>query len=295
MSSISVVIPSYNSKNTLKLALDSIASQTWPIQETIVVDDGSTDGTAAMVCQSYPGVRVIETANGGPSKARNRGVKEATGDWIAFLDADDEWHPAKTACQMAVLEQHPEVLLVSTDWTRQFPDPLNEPPNPPPTTEISFRSELILNRFQTSTVLMRRSLFLALGGFDPVVDGAEDWDLWLRVSRQGLVVKVDVPLVAYRDVAAGYSKDVLRVYRTMQPMLDKHRDAGLGESDFRRIETWHHWRFLVAFWLLHDRPKVQMAWKNILRLGLFKYTGGAMQKYLLPFLWARARRRLRQS
>lgn len=294
METISAVVPTYNSRETLGSALQSIAQQTVPIAETIVVDDGSSDGTAEWVQEAFGWVRLIRTPNRGPSLARNRGIAEASGDWIAFLDADDEWHPQKTECQIAVTLSSADVVdLVASDWTRSFPDPLPDLPQPLPTTEISFVDTLVLNRFQTSTVLVRREVISRLNGFDDSVDGAEDWDMWLRIARGGRVVKVDWPLVRYRDVAQGYSKDVLRVYRTMQSMLDKHRDAGLDQRLFRRIETWHHLRFLVAFGLARNADDARTAWKTLVRRGLLRYCAGAARQYLLPFLWTRARRRAR--
>ena len=243
---VTVVIPAYNSKDLIGTALDSVLRQTYTPVETIVVDDGSTDGTGDWVRAQYPAIRVVRIPNQGPSSARNQGIHLATGKYVAFLDADDEWHSGKLEAQMSVMERYPEIGLVATDWIRtaQF----ESVPKDLPISWISYADMLKLNRFQTSTVLIRKDLVDSLEGFDAQVDGAEDWDLWLRASAKTRIGKIDYPLVMYRDVPSGYSKDVWRVYQTMQPMLDKHRrSAPLSAQEFKIIEAWHHLRFSVAF------------------------------------------------
>lgn len=283
-----MVIPAYNAADTIGDAIASILQQTLPVQEIIVVDDGSRDATADLVRSRYPEVRVETIPNGGPSRARNYGLKIAHGDWIAFLDADDRWHREKLKTQMAVAEK--DVQLIASDWVRghEFP-PV---PNPVPTTSLDYKDLLRMNQFQTSTVLMTRRLADALSGFDPAVDGAEDWDFWLRSARKTAIVKVDWPLVQYRDVPTGYSKDVWRVYITMQPMLDKHRGTtAVSPQDFARLETWHHLRFWVAFRLAHDPEHARQAWQNASQPRLRSYLPSAFLRYLLPFLSKRVTRR----
>lgn len=286
---VSVVIPAFNARGTLGDALDSVYAQSYAPIDVIVVDDGSTDGTGQWVAENYPAVTVERVANGGPSRARNRGIERAEGEWIAFLDADDRWHPDKIRRQMDVVKTHPDVALVATDWSRGAGwGPM---PAEVPVSLVSYRDLLVLNRFQTSTVIMRRDLARELGGFDAGVDGAEDWDLWLRAARRAPVAKIDWPAVMYRDVETGYSKDVWRVYQTMQLMLAKHRDAGtVAAGWFRRVETWHHLRFAVAFLLMHDRARAWAALARALRRPLVGQTVPATVQFLIPFLWKRVRR-----
>ncbi len=288
MASISVVIPAYNAQDTIVEALRSVLRQSVAVEQIIVVDDGSTDGTAQLVREQFPQVLVEQISNGGPSRARNHGLQLATGAWIAFLDADDRWHPNKMAAQMDVVEDGVELL--ASDWVRG--ERFAPVPHPPPKSHLTYRDLLSLNQFQTSTVLMTRRLALALGGFDSAVDGAEDWDFWLRAARETSIVKVDWPLVQYRDVPTGYSKDVWRVYATMQPMLDKHRDNALiSHRDFSTLEEWHHLRFGVAFILAHDSGHAKKAWRNAVRRSLLPYLPRAFFGYLLPFLMRRVRQR----
>lgn len=285
LASISVVIPAYNAQETVAAAITSVLQQSVSVQEIIVVDDGSTDDTAG-VAQQFSLVRVERVSNGGPSRARNHGLDLAVGEWIAFLDADDRWHPEKLAIQLRGSGCGAE--LIACDWVRgeDFP-PV---PKPVPKSVLSYRELLTMNQFQTSTVLMTRELTFRLGGFDANLDGAEDWDFWLRASQETTVMKIDWPLVQYRDVATGYSKDVWRVYETMQPMLDKHRGTdAISPKDFSTLEAWHHLRFWVAFRLAHQPQLARVAWRKAWQKRLRWSVPGAFAYYLFPFLLKRLR------
>lgn len=115
----------------------------------------------------------------------------ARGQWIAFLDADDEWHPSKLKFQLAALDSRRGTVLVASDWSRDMPQGVL--PAVIGHSTVTTRDLLVLNRFQTSTVLAERVALRRVGGFDPRLDGAEDWDLWLRLSRTGGIVKLDWP------------------------------------------------------------------------------------------------------
>lgn len=115
---VSVVIPCYNGATFLRETLDSVLAQTYPVMEVLVIDDGSTDDSAT-IAESYgPPIRVIRQPNQGESVARNRGIDEARGDWIAFLDADDLWFEDKLHKQIAFTKIHPEIRCVHTGWKR---------------------------------------------------------------------------------------------------------------------------------------------------------------------------------
>lgn len=286
---VSVVVPAHDAHASIEAALRSALAQTRLPDEIIVVDDGSKDATATIARGLGAPVRVISQAQGGPSAARNTGVDAASGEWIAFLDADDEWHPAKLEHQLA--RAHGDTVLVATDWSREL---LRTPtPAVVPTTVLLTSKILLLNRFQTSTVLLRRDAFMAAGGFDSSLDGVEDWDMWLRSSRQGGVLKLDWPFVRYTDVATGYSKALERVYRTGRTMLDRE----LGDAPDHRgraIKAWHHLRFAVAYELAGDRTSALACLAECRRAGLLSAAPEASVRYLLPFLAQRVERRLRR-
>jgi len=120
MVSISVIIPCYNRAPLLTRALQSVVQQTRPAVEIIVIDDGSTDDTRAMISRQFPEARYFYQDNRGVSAARNHGIRQATGQWLAFLDSDDTWLPDKLARQTAAVEARPDCQLVHGDeiWIR---------------------------------------------------------------------------------------------------------------------------------------------------------------------------------
>jgi glycosyltransferase involved in cell wall biosynthesis len=291
---VSVVIAAYDAEQTLGAAIASALGQVPRPAEVIVVDDGSRDATAS-VAASYPGVRLIKQTNQGPSAARNTGIRTAAQPWVAFLDADDLWLPGKLARQLAAAERHPAAVLLAADWVRE------PPADPGETAEASrtlfgYRDLLLLNRFQTSTVLVRRAVLEENGGFCPALDGAEDWDLWLRCAKAGPVVKLDVPLVVYRDEPGGYSKDLPRLYTRMLAMLDRERaTAPLPASAFARVVVWHHLRFAVAFLLARQPQQARRVLRDLRAAGLSRQVPSAVVLHLVPFLCGRAVRRLRSA
>ena len=179
---ISVIIPAYNAAETIRAAIASVLAQTVAAQEIIVVDDGSKDATAEIAAGFGGAVRVIRQVNGGPASARNRAAKEATGDWLALLDADDSWLPLKLERQMALLAQenyHPKIGVVHSLSGDERGDLDREP--------IDFNSLWRQNRVATTTVLMRRQAFEEASGFDEdrALIGVEDYNLWLRLAHSG--------------------------------------------------------------------------------------------------------------
>lgn len=193
---VSVVIPTYNRAHFIGEALASVMAQTRPVHEIIVVDDGSTDGTRAVV-ENFPGpVRYVPQPNSGPSVARNRGVKEAKGDLVAFLDSDDLWVPEKIAIQVGFMEANPELefvfgLMVNFDG--------KNPDSAPEIKSQAIHKHLIENSacldeladclvlenvIPTSSVLFRRSSSLKIGEFDRELGQAEDLDYWFRAATR---------------------------------------------------------------------------------------------------------------
>ncbi|MHB8293119.1 MAG: glycosyltransferase family 2 protein [Acidimicrobiales bacterium] len=295
--SVSVIIPAYNAERSVAAALGSAFGQTVAPREVIVVDDGSTDATATVVASQFPQAKLVTQDNGGPSAARNRGMEMASAEWVAFLDADDIWVPTKLEHQLRCVERHAGSVIVASDWARGASSSA-VPPEPgragePAETIFSYRDMLVLNRFQTSTVLANRAVLEGEGGFRGELDGAEDWDMWLRASKHGSIVKLDAPYVTYTDVASGYSKNTWRVYAKMLNMLARERsEARVPEAELGPILAWHHLRFAVAFVLARDTGRAAAALSGLRADGLSRYVPAATRRYLLPFLAARARRRL---
>lgn len=204
---ISVVIPAYNAEGFIADALASVIAQDYPNTETIVVDDASTDATEEVV-RNHP-LRchyVRNSANLGPSASRNRGIREATGRYVAFLDADDAWLPGKLALQVALLESDEYLTAVGAimlPWeTAASTGPF------PPNVEVerfSFADMVLQNRLATPTVIAPRAALLKAGLYNETLHMSEDYDLWLRLVRLGTVARLTVPLARYRSRPDGLS------------------------------------------------------------------------------------------
>jgi glycosyltransferase involved in cell wall biosynthesis len=287
---VTVVVPAYNAEATLGSALASVAQQTVPPAQVVVVDDGSTDATAAVARAAPLEVEVITTGGPlGPAAARNAGTARAVEGWVAFLDADDVWHPRKLEAQLEAARRNPGAVIVASDWVRGTPP---TPPGPVRVRVLRVDHVLSLNRFQTSTVLVRREVLAAVGGFDATLDGAEDWDMWLRTSARGPVVKLAWPFVGYADLTTSYSKHTWRVYDRMLEMLSRQRQRWEGtERQWDALLTWHHLRFAVAFLLSRDHDHLRQVGAAIRDGGLVPAVPASL-RYLAPFLAGRACRRL---
>ena len=217
---ISVVIPTYNRGWILKEAVDSVLAQKYPAYEVIVVDDGSTDDTAAILAGYGNHITILRQENRGVSAARNRGVRKAGGNLLAFLDSDDLWLPGKLEAQADFFHAHPEMLICQTEetWVRngRRVNPKNR--HKKPSGDI-FEPSLELCLVSPSAVMLRRELFEEMNGFDERLPACEDYDLWLRIGCRYPVHLIDTPLIIKRG---GHDDQLSR-----QPSLDKYRIESL--------------------------------------------------------------------
>lgn len=210
----SVVIPLYNKRAFIGLTLDCLFQQTCPDFEVIVVDDGSTDGGPEFIENAYsePRLRLLRQANAGVSAARNKGIQEAKGEWVAFLDADDCWHPDYLACLQRLISAHPNVDMV-TAKLRFIPDSTNWSPLPWTVYDPDMPAEIITDLpgrwmkgipFSTSAVCVRRARLQQMQPcFEPGESNGEDLDLWFRLAECTPVAWMPQELMAYRAAAAG--------------------------------------------------------------------------------------------
>jgi GT2 family glycosyltransferase len=174
-STVSVIIPAYNAGQRIARAIASALAQTEPVLEIIVVDDGSTDDTVTVASGFGPPVQVIRKPNGGPAGARNLAARLAQGDWLAMLDADDWWFPRKNEIQLAHMADE-DIGLSHCRLDHRA----ERPPD-----ELTFDDLWERNWISNSSVLLRREIFEALGGFAEERQLVEDYNLWLRVSAAG--------------------------------------------------------------------------------------------------------------
>ena len=191
---VSVVIPTHNRRVLLERALASVFAQTRRDFEVIVVDDGSTDGTRSMV-QAHGEVSYFFQANGGPAKARNTGIREARGDFIAFLDSDDAWLPDFLAVQSDILDLHPEVALTCTA-SRVGNKEAKHFSNAQELFVGDLYPKLYNESFvRTPATVVRKSCLAEVGCFNEAYRWSEDIDLWLRIARKYHIAYVNRCLV----------------------------------------------------------------------------------------------------
>ena len=216
MPQVSVIVPVYNAEKYISETLASIATQTFDDFDVHVVDDCSTDGSAAIIqrfCAHDQRFHYHRSPSnfGGPAGPRNLGVARSSGEYVAFCDADDLWAPHKLEVQLAVARET-GVDVVSA-MARDFPDgetpePFQRPAQPVPLSTVSHGMLLLKNWVSLSSVLVRRSSLVATGPFNTARShiAVEDFDMWLRIAAGGgRIVRVGAPLVHYRKVRTSIS------------------------------------------------------------------------------------------
>ena len=253
MTTVSVIIPSYNGAAYIAQTLASVLAQPVDGLEVLLVDDGSTDATVAIAQGLNDArLRVIQLANGGVCKARNRGLAEARGRFICLLDHDDWWLPHKLPRQLQAMGRHPEAGVVFSSFVRWFPNAPGGTFAPP--ESLAARAEFqvtddidadfsgwIHHQFLldcwmlTSTSMFRREVFERCGTFDESLPFSEDWDLWLRVAREFQFVQLRRPTTLYRMHASqgsGHHRPVDYRTRLLERTAAEH---GLASRDGRAI------------------------------------------------------------
>ena len=227
---VSVIIPAYRAERTIRRAIDSVLAQTAPAAEVIVVDDGSPDGQAEVVAGYGDRVRLIRNANGGAAAARNAGIEAATGDFVAFLDADDYWEPTKLQRQLAVFDRNPELAMVAGRYFEERP---GRPRTAPADTDPQWHDRVLACKGEsafrlatmvwTGTVMIRRE---ALGQerFVSGLEPAEDRDLWVRLTARHPCCLVSEPLATAVLEGGSLSRsNVDRDCGNMLRVVERHR------------------------------------------------------------------------
>ena len=195
---VSVIIPCYNQAHFLSDAIESVLAQSYPCFETIVIDDGSPDNTAEVAAR-YPGVRYVRQTNQGLSAARNTGIRESSGQYLVFLDADDRLLPHALRDGLACFDEHPEAAFVSGHhrYINRDGSLRNEYP-PTPIDDHPYVALLKRNYIgMHATVMYTRTVFDAVGTFDTTLKSCEDYDLYLRIARR-------FPVYHHHHLAAEY-------------------------------------------------------------------------------------------
>jgi glycosyltransferase involved in cell wall biosynthesis len=217
---VSCIVPVFNAERYLAEALDSILSQTYQPVEVIVVDDGSTDGTAQVAAGYGERITYLYQENSGPAAARNKGIDAAQGEFVAFLDADDVWHEEKLARQMARFEARPELEICLT-YIQNFwgPEMKDE--------EDRLRDHHFskpLPAYATQAMLARRAIFDVVGRFDPTLPVLDDSDWFLRAVDEGVEIEFLPEVLIFRRM---HESNISRDQTTMFDLLPRIFKASL--------------------------------------------------------------------
>lgn len=237
MISVSAIIPTYNRRDALRRALYSVLAQRCPVKEIIVIDDGSTDQTADMMQSEFPRVKYFYQENAGVSSARNSGIGLASGEWLAFLDSDDEWLPDKVLRQVSALMTQADARVCHTEeiWIRNGRR-VNAGHKHRKKGGHIFSHCLPLCAMSPSSIMIHRSVFNSAGLFDESLPACEDYDLWLRITARYPVLFIEQPLIVKYG---GHDDQLSRKYWGMDRFrihaLAKILDAGILTDDSERL------------------------------------------------------------
>ncbi len=265
MPEISIVIPAFNRAHCLPRALESIRRQNMDGLEIVLGDDASTDDTVTVALREWPGLKVARLErNCGAAAARNAALELTTGEWIAFLDSDDEWLPGKLSRQIAALKADPSIAYCATshmyvrrDGGRREVRVLESQPG-----ERHLQGALPFHG--ASTPLVRRSLWQSLGGQDERLRVLEDWDWALRASSKHRLCVLPDPLALIHENSPSHPDATVSSTRLF---LEKHRESirAFGALHEREVVS-RHWENAGRCLLRHNRPGAgcRLLWKSLL-------------------------------
>ena len=271
MPKVSVIIPSYNRKAYIQESIESVRKQSCQDFEIIVVDDGSTDGTLDLLRAYGDAISLIEQKHAERAAARNKGIEQSKGDYIAFLDSDDVWLPDKLALQVEIMERSPHIVCVYGACLRMDAKSQSLPTARRQTRGFSgdiFLKLLKRNFIPSPTPLVRRSCFEKGIRFKPRHIPYEDWGCWLQIALQGDFCFIPQTLASYRvhakqsvklaraELIEEASLSVLEDSFELRPIAKKHKEEALGLAYLR-----------CAYWYLlsGQSPKVQERLKRAFR------------------------------
>ena len=224
---VSAIITAYNSELFVEDAILSVLRQSRPVDEIVVIDDGSTDNTAAVAAKfEDKGVRYFYQENQGPSAARNRGIQETSGNLLAFLDADDTWLENKNQIQVEYLLSHPQVVMVSgLRWRFDGREDTQRVSGKIPKNSEVLRRDIVIHNLigNPSMITVRRGVFETVGLFDSGIRWGQDWDMWIRIVSIYEVAILPFPVIVYRIHPTNHSYTKRR--QVMESYLNISRRA----------------------------------------------------------------------
>lgn len=230
---VSAIIPTYNYGQYVVQAVESALNQTCASVDVIVVDDGSTDDTAARLKPYGNRITYVYQDNQGLSAARNTGIRHAKGQWIALLDSDDVWHRQKIELQLHAAARVPDAAaLGSTRSTHQLPERLNFDAR---LRRLTVRDFLVSAPISGSDTLIRRDCFEEIGYFDESLTSVEDRDMWLRIVARYPVYQVDSPCWLYRHHEGQMSRKAARMLWNYRRVLNNFFPQHPDQAALRRL------------------------------------------------------------
>jgi len=256
---VSVILPTYNRAHTIGTVVESVLNQTYDQFELHIIDDGSTDNTPSII-KKFDDHRIQFTRferNKGANIARNKGIQNADGDYIAFIDSDDSWHPEKLERQVRIMENAPDSTgVVYTGYWLKYPSDCQYGPDPDRDTHEGVIYEEMLKGnghfIPTSTTLVRRTCFEQVGLFDEALSRQQDWEMWLRISHQ-FEFKLDPKPLVMKSMdhdEVSISADEEAQINAIEYILRKHAEKFQTRS---RLVSRHRWQLGQAC-LLNGQP-----------------------------------------
>ena len=266
---VSVIIPAYNYAHYLPEAMDSVLQQDYPNFELIIVDDGSTDNTPAVVANYGNRARYIHQKNAGLPAARNTGIRHARFDHVMFLDADDRLLPGQLREAMSTLTKLPEAFAIVA-FPAQYTDQHgNQLPTKQlaaaPGHEVTGRDILLKTRFGTTGLLARRAVFEECGYFDESLRSSEDRDMWIRIASRRKIFLHGENRVVIRRHAVSMSKNSDRMKTNTHRVISKAwSDRRVPHTDITFWLRVHSFRHFQAAWMYHDEGRPAAALRDLL-------------------------------
>ncbi|MBM4137171.1 MAG: glycosyltransferase family 2 protein [Nitrospira sp.] len=264
MPRVSVIIPAYNSARYLLDAIDSVFAQTYKDLEVIVIDDGSTDNTKEILEPYMDRIIFLQQVNSGPSKARNLGIQRSSGEYLAFLDADDIWFPEKLEKQVRLSDSMPEVGMVYTDAVFSYADGSRSPHSwlstfPKRTSGSIFESLLSACFILIPTVMVRRECLIDVSYFREDLKCWEGYDLWLKIAFVYPIEMIEDRLVVRRvhDKNLFYSSIVNELHGLIQiyeGWLSRVKELSDNSVEIIRRNLKRNYRRLGIYHLAQCQP-----------------------------------------
>lgn len=286
---VSIVMPCHNAAAHLPDSVASVLAQSVGDWELIAVDDGSADNTLAWL-QAQPDARIrpLTQTNQGVSAARNAGLDAARGRYVAFLDADDTWAPTFVERMLAGLQTRPDAVLAYCGWQNVGLPGDRGAPFVPPDYENAVKAETLFAgcRWPIHAALVRRDAILAAHGFDPTLQNAEDYALWLRVATRAPIVRVPEVLAFYHfhdgaQASSNKARAALHHLAAQQRHLAQHPEfrAALGRGRARRLMLGELLKRGYACYWKRELAPARQIFRAVMRNG---YGTLADWKYMLP-------------